>query len=290
MTAIRSFTQRHPLSSFFALTFLLSWGGVLVVIGGPGNLLVPLEATESLLPAVLLVMFIGPCVAGLLMTALVHGRPGLRDLGARARRWRVDRRVYAVALLTTPVVATVLLLVLSVFSPDFLPDILTSNDKLTLLLTGIIAGVVVGIFEETGWTGFAVPELRRQHGVLQTGLIVGFVWAAWHFLVYIWGSADGSGGIDFARILTEYVFLLAVLPAYRVLMVWVYDRSESLLVAMLMHAIHTGATTAILVPQVTGVPRIGYYLLFGAVLWAIALTVTRAEQVRPESATALPGD
>lgn len=275
MAAIQTFIRRHTISTYFILTFAISWGGVLGVIGGPGNLLVTLEQTEARLPAVLGVMFIGPCIAGLLLTALVYGRTGLRDLRSRALRGRVAVRWYAVALLTTPLLATGILLALSFLSPAFLPDIVTSNDKVSLLLTGVVAGLVVGIFEEIGWTGFAVPELRRQHGVLATGLIVGFVWAAWHFLVYVWGSADPSGGINFGRIVPEYVFLLAVLPAYRVLMVWVYDHSQSLLLAILMHAVHTACTTSILVPQATGPSRIAYYLIFGVALWAIAFTATR---------------
>ena len=57
------------------------------------------------------------------------------------------------------------------------------------------------------------------------------------------------------------LLLVGQLPAYRVLMVWVYDRTGSLLVAMLMHASLT-ACTLILTPSATGVafltwPRIG---------------------------------
>ena len=39
---------------------------------------------------------------------------------------------------------------------------------------GIVGGLVVGFFEELGWTGFAIPTLMRlRYGVLGTGLIVG---------------------------------------------------------------------------------------------------------------------
>ena len=38
--------------------------------------------------------------------------------------------------------------------------------------------MVGGIFEELGWTGFAMPTLlrRMRYGVLTTGLIVGVLW------------------------------------------------------------------------------------------------------------------
>ena len=57
-----------------------------------------------------------------------------------------------------------------------------------------IKGLVVPgmLFEELGWTGFATPTLRRRNRVLATGLIVGVLWGAWHFLVTLWGSGTPS--------------------------------------------------------------------------------------------------
>ena len=140
------------------LTFAISWGGILLVIGGPGAIPTPNEQTTSLLPVVIVVMFVGPTVAGLLSTGLVAGKAGLSALFARLLRWRVGVRWYAVALLTAPVLITAILLALSPISQDFLPAIVTADDKASLLLVGIPAGLMVGLFEELGWTGFATPN------------------------------------------------------------------------------------------------------------------------------------
>jgi uncharacterized protein len=47
------------------------------------------------------------------------------------------------------------------------------------------------------------------------------------------GRTDPDGTVPAALLVV--VFLFAWLPPYRVLMVWVYDRTESLLLAYLMH-------------------------------------------------------
>lgn len=289
MITIRSFIQKHPVLTYFALAFAISWGTILLVVGGPGAIPAPSEQSTKLLPIAILVMVLGPSVAGLLLTGFVDGRAGFRELLSRLFKWRAGIGWYGVAFLTTPLLATAVLLALSLLSPEFLPAIFTTNDKAFLMLIGIVSGLVVGIFEEIGWTGFAIPRMRLRYGVLTTGLIVGLLWAAWHFLVYFWGSGDSSGAFSLAIFLPEFLFLVTVLPVYRVLMVWVYDHTESLLVAMLMHTIHTAATTSILVPLATGVSRVIYYLVFAAALWVFVAVVQRQQTLSRQARGALPG-
>jgi len=266
MTTIKDFIKRQPLPTYFALTFAISWGAILIVVG-PGGIPVTTEQLEMLGLATLL----GPSVAGILLTGLASGRVGLRELLSRLLRWRVGARWYAVALLTAPLSTAAVLLALSLLSPEFLPVIFTSDDKATLLLTGIAAGLMVGLFEELGWTGFAVPRLSLRYGVLTTGLIVGLLWGAWHFLVF-WESGSFSGALSLALLLGR---LFSWLPAYRVLMVWVYDRTGSLLVAMLMH-VSLVASTVIVEPPLTGGALLTYILVRAAVLWVVVAAVAVA--------------
>jgi len=267
MATIKTFIKRHPLPTYFALTFAISWGAILIVVS-PGGIPVTTEQLEMLG----LAMLLGPSVAGILLTGLASGRVGLRELLSRLLRWRVGARWYAVALLTAPLLATAaVLLALSLLSPEFLPVIFTSDDKATLLLTGIAAGLMVGFFEELGWTGFAVPRLRLRYGVFATGLIVGLLWGAWHFLLF-WESGSFSGALSLALLLGR---LFSWLPAYRVLMVWVYDRTGSLLVAMLMH-VSLVASTVIVEPPLTGGGLLTYILVRAAVLWVVVAAVAVA--------------
>ena len=140
-------------------------------------------------------------------------------------------------------------------------------------------GLGAGFFEELGWTGFAVPGLRLRHGVLSTGLIVGLLWGAWHFLVTLWGSGSSSGALSLVLFL--FVALFSFLPPYRLLMVWVYDRTGSLLVSMLMHASLTASVLVLGPLAITGVPLLAYDLVLAAALWIIvaALPVTNRGQL-----------
>jgi len=274
VTTITAFIKRHPVLTYFALTFAISWGGILMVIG-PGGILGTKEVSEGLMPFVYLATLLGPSLAGILLTGLVDGRAGFRELLSRLLRWRVGARWYAVALLTAPLLITATLFALSLTSPVFLPVIVTTDDKVSLLLTGIVMGLVVGFFEELGWTGFAVPRLRLRYGVLTTGLIVGLLWGAWHFPLFS-GSVSSSGALPPALYLS--VLLFSFLPAYRVLMVWVYDRTRSLLVAMLMHAPLAASQLILIPPAITGVQVVTYDLVFAAALWVFVAAVAVAQR------------
>jgi hypothetical protein len=261
--------------TYYALTFAISWGGVLIVAGPGGIPATNKEQYETLFPIAILAMVAGPSVAGILLTGLLYGRAGLREFGSRLFRWRVGARWYAVALLTAPLLFTAISLALSLTSPQFLPGILTSDDKASVLLMGIFAGLMAGIFEEVGWTGFAIPTLLRLgYGVLSTGLLVGLPWAVWHLLVTFWASGTISGELYLVSYLLDpFLFLVA----FRVLMVWAYDRTNgSLFVAGILMHVSLTASARILGPGVAGVPLLTFDLVWAAVLCVVIAAVAVA--------------
>jgi membrane protease YdiL (CAAX protease family) len=264
--------KRHPVLTYFVLPFAISWGCILMVVG-PGGLPTTAEQLETVGPLVYMALLTGPSVAGLLLTGLIDGRAGFRKLLSELLR-RVGAGWVVVALLATPLLATAVLLALSLFSPEFLPVIFTADDEATLLLSGITVGLMVGIFEEIGWTGFAIPRLRRRYGTLTTGLIVGVLWGAWHFIVF-WQSDSFSGALPLVLLLGQ---LFSWLPAYRVLLVWLYDRTGSLPVVMLMHASLVVTTAGSLVPlTLAGMALLTWILAWAAALWVVVAVVQRLQ-------------
>ncbi len=280
MTAIKALIQRRAVRSYYVLTFVISWGGFLAA-GGSGFFAGTNWQSDPRFQLAVLAMLAGPPVASILLTFLVCGGAGVRDLLARACRWRVRARWYAIALLVAPVVQVAVLLTLSLSSREFIPAIATTNDKASVLLLGVAFGLWGGFVEELGWTGFAIPRLWRRYGVLVTGLIVGVLWAAWHLFQMLWVGRSSSATLPLAVFMPLY-FLSAVaaLTAYRVLMVWVYDRTESLLVVILMHVSLAASTFVILLPPATGTPLIMYYLVLAAALWVIVAAVFMTKRAR----------
>jgi pimeloyl-ACP methyl ester carboxylesterase/membrane protease YdiL (CAAX protease family) len=271
MRTLTAFITKHPVAIYFALTFTISWGGALLAIGGGGGMRGTTPASDPRFAYALIAMLAGPSVTGILLTWLVSGRTGLRKFLARLLAWRVGARWYAVALLTAPILMTATLLGLSSTSPSFLPGIFTSEDKGSLLLISLAVGLSAGLFEELGWTGFAIPTLRSRYGVLATGLIVGTFWSGWHLLPNVWSSRAASGELTMSVYLaaTAVGIFVGYLTAFRVLMVWVYELTESLLLGMLMHVSFTASLLTLNPLNLVGRNLQLYSFALAGMLWVV---------------------
>jgi pimeloyl-ACP methyl ester carboxylesterase/membrane protease YdiL (CAAX protease family) len=263
--------RRHPLLAYYTLTFALSWGGFVLLVG-PASLVSTNWQAEGKFLSAVMAMLGGPSIAGLLLTGVVDGRDGYRDLLLRLRKWRVAVRWYVVAIVPAPIAAAGVLFALSMTFPLF-----TAGDRVAVALGGLGAAATT-ILEEIGWTGFVVPRMRRRHSVPMTGLIVGVLWGVWHFLQQVFVSGTYAGGIPWFTFLMLSVFAaVANLTAYRILMVWVYDRTGSLLVTTLMHGMLTASTIFWFAPIATGALFLADVWLMAVVMWLLVGAVAAVD-------------
>ena len=251
-----SWLQRHPLLGYFALAYGISWGGILMILGTTDFELTALRSLDTGL--IFVSMLLGPSTAGLTMTALLNGRTGLRQLTLSLALWRVGMWWYVVALLTMPMLMVAVLWPLGAFvDAAFAPRF-----QWPLLAIGLVAGS----FEEIGWTGFATPRLLARQRLLTAGLSLGLLWALWHVLVDFRQNYNTMG---IAWLVEFAVFYVATLTAYRLLMTWVYVNTQSLLLAVLMHASYTG-WLFVLYPATSPKQSLIWQSVFAAALWGAA--------------------
>jgi membrane protease YdiL (CAAX protease family) len=151
--------RRHPLLAFFVLAFAITWAPT------PFGIF----------------MAAGPLVAALVVTAVVSGRSGLRELGSRMLRWRVGWQWYAAALLIPlAVVLGTGALNVALGAPDSpLRDLELSSLALVFALR-LVVPVFSPIGEEPGWRGFALPRFLAGRSPLQATLFLGLIVAVWH--------------------------------------------------------------------------------------------------------------
>jgi membrane protease YdiL (CAAX protease family) len=267
--ASTSWSRRHPIVCYFALTFFLSWLGAFLVAAPHLLRGEPLPKLTGILmfPA----MLVGPSVSGILFTRLFEGPAGLRDLFARMRRFRFSARWYA-ALLIPPVFVLGILLLLKTFvSPVYSPN---------RFWLGLAFGIPAGLFEEIGWTGFAFPKMSLKLSPLRAAVLLGLFWGLWHVpVINFLGTAVPHG----AYWLHFFVAFTAAMTAMRVLISWLYAHTQSMPSAQLMHACSTGSLVVFSPPTANAAQEACWYAAYAAALWLLVAALALSQPGFPAS-------
>ena len=142
-----------------------------------------------------------------------------------------------------------------------------------LPLTGMIIFIFIYQFiysnclgEETGWRGFALPKLQTRYSPLIASLIIGILWAVWHFPV--WRYELGLANYQYL------LYLGGVTFSFSFILTWVYNRTGgSILVVGLMHVTgNLGAKFILFLP---------IWTLLGLILALIVIVADKMWKMSP---------
>lgn len=212
--------KRRSLAVFFALAFVLPWAVWGTQIAQDAGWL------EWHIPSPL-AFWVGLTVATFGSAVLAGGWVAIRDLLSRMVRWRVRARWYLVAVLLTPALALLTMLLSSSTDASQAVGQAVPISGLPLLLA-----VNVWLFlltEEAAWRGFALPRLQRIMTPLAAAVVLGVVWGLWHIPLFLTAGSFQST-IPFAG------FMLSIVAA-SVVISWIFNRTRgSVLLAAIFHA------------------------------------------------------
>ena len=229
---------RHPLIWYFALAYAFSWLFWLLshLAGGTvGTVLIVIGAFGPMLAAAIIISRTGGSVSEWLRSIL---------------RWRVSPAYYAYALGLPVLLAVILNLTLAALGKQ--PDVSLVVERMPAYLqTLLLTAVIFGGQEEPGWRGFALPRLQQRHAPLIATLILGLGWGIWHVPLY------GPAGFVVPLVLAFYY-------------TWLYNKTRSVLLCILLHASFTPAQDHLLLtadsPLVDAVVLSTYLLGVGVLI------------------------
>lgn len=124
--------------------------------------------------------------------------------------------------------------------------------------------------EEPGWRGFALPELQKTNNAYKSSLILGLVWAVWHFpyLIYLYFTQLNFG--LFLSILSLVGFTASTM-GISIIYTWIYNNTKSVFLMILFHGLLN------FIPQVMlgGVTDSAGGVFTALVTWAVAIILTK---------------
>lgn len=262
MNRAKSFIQRHPVSIYFVMVFMISWIGAFLVVASKLIHGEPILQKDGLL--MFPVMLVGPSLTGIILTGIVDGKSGIRNLFSRMGRWRIDMHWYTVLIIPPILIIVVLLTLRTLLSTAFTPS---------LFLLGILYGLVPGFLEEIGWMGYAFPkmQMKMKRSAFSTGLFLGILWGLWHLPVIDFLGAAYPHGKYW---LFHACAFVAAMTAMRILIVWTYSNTRSVLLAQLLHVCSTGSLVVLSPSPILPAQEALWYSIYAVILWIVVAIVT----------------
>ena len=225
-SGLKSFVKRNPLISMYALLFILGWPvQILDALASHGVALKP--------PAILnIATGLTPAIAAILLTAILAGCAGVKDLFRRFLIWRVGVQWYLVGIF---LLAVVILggIGLHVLFGGAMPVMPIAGAPVSLILFAFTVTVLVGALvntEEIAWRGFALPRLQSRYGALTAALFIAVPEAMFH-LPHFWNL--DSVFYQNVGLFWFTAFTVAIVFVYT----YMFNKTDgSLLIVTILHA------------------------------------------------------
>ena len=221
------FIRRHPLASYFALAYLISWILWLPLIAAAqGWTRTPVPSWWHFFGA------LGPVSSALIVTAGTEGGGGVRRLLGRLVQLRVGWVWWVLPLLAPFAMFALAGAVLRATGspwPDF--SRLGPTDefpRMGLVTAFALHAATFGIGEETGWRGFALPRLQSRRGALAATSRLALGWALWHVPAFF--SRGGYLALRPEMILGFFVSLFAA----AIMFTWMFNSARGSLVPLVL--------------------------------------------------------
>ena len=234
---------QHPLVAFFVIAFGGAWIVLLPLVlsqNGQGLLPYTLPAIGPI-PAsywfAALAAIAGPTLASFTVTAITTGKAGIRQLLRRYILCRVGLRWYLLVLLGLPLIQLACSSIFLGIAP------LTAFIRewplyfTTFLPNALIITFAVQIWEEGGWSGYAVPNLEKRFGAFRAALILGSLWGLFHLPIFLVPGQIFATRVDLIAIIVQLVITMIAGVLLRIIMNWFFNNTKgSILMAILFHS------------------------------------------------------
>jgi hypothetical protein len=233
--------EKDSLTSFFTLTFLVTWGLGALAIFLPTQFQALFGDLTDTNPIYFLAVA-APTISATSLTFAQDGWHGLGALYAKLVRWRIGIQWYALVLAGFPVLGW---LVSQVTGSSPLKNVDTHIQFLWLLFYLLISGP---LGEELGWRGYALPRLLKRFSPLTASLILGAIWGVWHLPSFFLGEMVQAS-------MSILIFLLNSLFLSIVVTWFFLHTGESVLIAVLVHYMVNicASILGVMLPAITAV-------------------------------------
>lgn len=213
--------KKHSLMLYFSLTYILSWicwSSKLISARGIINN-TSINKIYGFGP-------IMPIIVALLVTLIIDGNKGIREIFSKFRLTSFKLRWYIISLFLVPVLCICTSLILAIFKNEHI--IISSFFAWNKFFMFLPYFIVFSFFEEVAWRGFALPKLLKKFSALKSSIILGIIWGVWHLPKLL---AENIRDISSILIFICFTTILSIF------ITWIFNNTnKSLIPIIIAHA------------------------------------------------------
>lgn len=163
-----------------------------------------------------------------IITLLVY-KKGLGSIG-----WKIGAFKYYFISYILPILYFGIPLIICIVVCDIVFSEKQLSLNILLMLTIIpITNILGSLGEEIGWRGFLLPNLYRKFSFNKVSLIIGLIWAVWHFPLIIFTDLNAGSNV-WLYLITFSIYTVSITYAYN----WIWLKSKSIWAVSLLHGVN----------------------------------------------------
>lgn len=207
----------------------------------------------------------GPMIAAFIVLAITRKKEGVVELLKSMGKVNVKLKWYG-AILLLPLIITLASAGISLLYGTDLTNLFNPGMAPLLVLLMFLNTTLTSGLEEPGWRGYALPKLQEEYTANKSSIILGLIWAVWHYPFLVYLNIVQLGTPPFLSVLAIIGFTASTVGG-SILFSWVYNNTKSVFMAILFHGLMN------FIPQVVmgGVTDSMGGVIVALITWGIAI-------------------
>jgi membrane protease YdiL (CAAX protease family) len=216
---------------------------------------------------------LSPTLAAILLENMENGKKGILSLFGQFKKRGFSKLWFLIVIFIPILLSLCALIFLFLLQPDLIVYNISIN-AVILFPAILIQNLLMNMWEEIGWRGYALSRLQQKYNMVISSFVVGFVWAIWHWPQFL--VKDSSMANNFHNFFLFTIFILFISIIYS----QIYNSTKgSLLTVTIFHGSINSVNILLFYTPIINFSVFPYYLSI-VVIFSLGIILFKRKSIK----------